>query len=221
MKLGHVVFSIILGFCGVNSARCDEPITFALTWNRQFPFNVFSFGLTPTNNFVVEESGDLLQWRPYFNIFARVGSFQVGDRFLAPIYPPQFYKVSSATQMPSQMSQSWLARNIRNYRYHMKRICFCPPYSTLSGDITVQDGQPILVENANAAGNPVTNVAPSEFKSVEQLFNLIESDMSKAEVAMISFDLQLSYPKYLHINYSSQADDDDVDYAISDLVVLE
>jgi hypothetical protein len=185
-------------------------------------YNSFTFSVPATNRFRIEESSDLVEWHPYFDLFERISSFQIGTYSLGPsLNSAAFYRISDAPADPAEMQQNWNALAIHRYRCRMTRTCFCPPYYILTADITVQDGIVISAENGTSSGSPVPDPDPAQFKSVEQLFAVIATQLTEADIMVIRFDAMTFFPDWLYLDPRYSFVDDETEYRITDFVSLD
>ena len=66
----------------------------------------------------------------------------------------------------------------------------------------------------------VLDEIPDTFKTVDQLFEIIEDATSRAEMLEVSYDQEKGYPNTINIDYSSDIADEEVSFRLSDLYFL-
>ena len=176
---------------------------FALTYADPFPridiaapaspitFQVTTGGFSPN---LIALSSDLKVWENYLTVYSKVPYFRLVD--LATVgggEPWRFYRMRiQDSQSTSQMRNGWTALGFTNYQFQLTRICFCTP-TILSGRVTVKNGKVTAVTDARGAdGVPIQNPDLSQFKSMEDLFDLVQNDQLKADVLVVVLEKNLA-----------------------------
>jgi len=181
-----------------------------------------SISNTAATNFLVEVSTDLRGWKRLLSVDARKPTVDVVDR-----NDPKdtnwmrFYRARVPGISVEDQQVGWAATGITNYSYRFTRLCFCRP-GILSGTVTVQDGMVVGVTNAFDGQISLDNSDFSQFKSVEQLFEVIrQAKLQQADTIAIKYDAVLGFPADIRLDFLAGAVDDEIEYEASDLEAIK
>jgi hypothetical protein len=116
----------------------------------------------------------------------------------------------------AQARSRWRAAGITDYRYELRRVCFCPQELVGPFAITVRGGalSSVVYVPTGAAVVP----APERHPTVEGLFGQVEAalDRNPSRIA-IDYDSALGYPTRIDVDYVAMAVDDEVTYVATGL----
>lgn len=172
-------------------------------------------------NLLVEVSTNLTNWVEYLTVHSRSSRFELNEgRILLPANQPRFFRMAATPSQVAERNRNWEERGLTHYRFRYERICFCPPHIFLSAVVTVRDGVVVAVEDIKSLGMPVANPGNAEFKSIEQLFALIEERSADHELVAVGFNDVLDYPERIETEFSERMTDDVESFRASDLVAL-
>jgi hypothetical protein len=88
----------------------------------------------------------------------------------------------------------------------------------LSGTVTVRDGMVVGVTNAFDGQISQPNPDISQFKSIEQLFEVIQqAKLQQADTIAIKYDPVLRFPARVMLDFLADAVDDEIEYEASDV----
>jgi hypothetical protein len=137
--------------------------------------------------------------------------------------PAKFYRVRSPGSGWGEARQAWVALQVREYRYHFRRFCFCfgPPGDAI---VHVRDGKVIKVEELSSPRLPPEAVMgdPSLYPTIEGLFDLLDQFVRDgADVIQFSLDPQFGFPTTISVDRLLGAIDDEVAYSASEFQRLE
>jgi hypothetical protein len=161
------------------------------------------------------------KWQNYLTVFSKIPSFSLIE--LTASLAPQdrrFYRIRTRDGLTvSEQRREWTALGFTNYQFRLTRTCSCTP-TTLSGTVTVNNGQVVAVTDARGPdGLPIENPDLSQFKSVEELFDLAQQagEQYAADVCAVAYDKSLFYPTIIEIDYNAQTVGDEFTYEASDV----
>lgn len=114
----------------------------------------------------------------------------------------------------------WAAQRVDDYRYTVRRLCFCLPEYTGPVVVTVRDGR--AAERRYAEGGAAVGAEPSAyFPPVEGLFEVVEDAIERdAAVIDVDYHPQLGYPTRISIDYDQRIADEEVSYTAEGLQPL-
>jgi hypothetical protein len=93
----------------------------------------------------------------------------------------------------------WNERQLSDYRFRVRRSCFCPKELRRERRITVRDGRPV---------RPNRHVKP--IASVGRLFNTVQDAIDgNASSLTVTYDARLGYPRTIAIDHYGQIADDE------------
>jgi hypothetical protein len=156
---------------------------------------------------LVEYSKDLKNWEPSLNIFSKVRFVRVIDRSTAgAVESPRFYRALRDVQSPGEMSNKWRALGLSKYQYKFRKLAF-PQFP--DGIVTVNDGKVVEVMYPGT-GVFVRKQDLSNYKSIEELFDIVIAETARSQVLIVEFDRSLHFPSRIEIDYDLQAVDDEI-----------
>lgn len=115
---------------------------------------------------------------------------------------------------------AWHAAGIGSYEYSYRRVCECHPDRPADTIVTVEDGEVVAVRYARddyAQDIPLAADRIRWFRTVDDLFGLLETAAARAAVVRASFDTALGFPRSLYIDYVTDLVGDEVDLTITRL----
>jgi len=165
---------------------------------RGFP--LFSIKKTNAPSVQLESSADLKTWQPQLSIYSQLDSLYVKYHDEHVTQGHRLYRAAHPAPSAAQKQTNWRALRIRSYQYDYEYAEF--GYS-VQGTVTVADGSVVGVANpiVYVDWKPVENPSSSHFKTLEQLFELIEPAISEAELVTVRFDETSHFPSRIAIDY--------------------
>jgi hypothetical protein len=114
----------------------------------------------------------------------------------------------------------WTAAGISDYRYGYRRFCECNPETPPETLVTVRDGVVTDVRHRPHGADFDVTVAEDNFqwyRTVPDLFALIESGLARATTVRVRYHEELGYPLEIFIDYGPDQPVDETDLRISRL----
>jgi hypothetical protein len=114
----------------------------------------------------------------------------------------------------------WSAAGISDYRYGYRRFCECNPETPPETLVTVRDGRVIDVRHRPHGADFDVTAAEDSFqwyRTVPELFSLIESGMARDAIVRVRYDEELGYPLEIFIDYGPDQPVDETDLRITRL----
>jgi Family of unknown function (DUF6174) len=105
------------------------------------------------------------------------------------------------------MLAKWQNLGPSNYSFSFERTCFCSP-KVLSGTVKVSGGKVVGVSDAQGDGAPIANPQLADFKSIEELFGILQTAIPVTDVLTVAFDPVLGFPIWIDIDYDVAVADD-------------
>jgi hypothetical protein len=195
-------------------------IDFNITYGGNAVSQTLTFNTPARTNFLIRQSTDLVQWRPYFNVFMRVTTAHIPDTVLRPADSRDlnFLKIDESAELPAEMRSRWEARAIKRYRFTEGLRCdLCrAPYAAR---VTVENGIVTNVENpVDQNGAPYPDADLTGLKSIEELFAKLDRYLNSGDylldVLAVRFDPLFSFPAWILL-------DAETEYHVSNLEILE
>lgn len=214
MKISQRMFLILFSLCAAPAGPAEAPVIQLHPTGERFPvaWNIDTGGAA---SLLLQNSTDLLDWQPLINIFTKARLFRFVDWSGPDQAAPRFYRAIAPGQSVDEMLGMWRALGLSKYQYKLRWSCFCRP---LSGTVTVHDGKVVAVTDArDSNGSPIPNPDLSEFKSIEDLFEIVRRESAAADALTVVFDRIMNFPTRIEIDYISQAVDDEIAYEASDV----
>ncbi len=168
----------------------------------------------------VEISSDLKSWSRYLSVFSKLPTFRVIDRAPVLLGDRNAFLRLRGGEVSGPSLADWQKQGVNRYRFVFERLCFCRSY-LMKGTVEVQDGRIVDVTNIQGDGMPVANADITQFKTIEELFEIIQTDSDQADLLVTAYDPVSFYPRLIDIDYISNAADDEITYYASDFQRLE
>ena len=115
----------------------------------------------------------------------------------------------------------WQQEGEENYSFEFSKFCYCgglfnPATIVVEADTvnTVLDpetGEPLRDPQTDELVFPKY---PDSFQTIEELFDVIENALEKADKLKVEYNQQLGYPQNIDIDYIKEAIDDEVTYKV-------
>ena len=130
-------------------------------------------------------------------------------------------QTSNAAQQLQRNKQLWAKQKISNYRYTLRRSCFCLPKSSEPMKIEVRNGKATSIVVASD-GKPVNREYFNNHDSVAKLFQVVEDAIAKkAHRLSVTYHPTLGYPTKIDIDYNKQMADEEIFLTIDNLQPLK
>ena len=125
---------------------------------------------------------------------------------------------SAVAQDTAQARERWRAAAIEDYEYSYQRVCDCHPDQLADTIVTVADGVVVAVRYARddyVEDVPVAGDRLQWFRTIEDLFVLVESAAAGDAEVRATFDPQRGYPTKVYVDYVRDLVGDEVDLTIT------
>ena len=133
------------------------------------------------------------------------------------------FSIGCATEKPqdlfNQNQQRWIAQDIRDYRYQLQVLCFCPPDITKPVIIEVRNAEPVAVTDVTS-GAPVDTDYFDNYNTINKMFATIQDAFDRDAYKVTVSYHQLGYPTNIYIDFIQLAADDEITYIISNFQPL-
>jgi len=126
--------------------------------------------------------------------------------------------MSTQAQETAQALARWEAAAIDDYEYSYQRVCDCHPDQLADTIVTVTDGVVTAVRYARAdyaQDIPVAENRLSWFRTIEDLFALVENATASDAEVRATFDAERGYPTRVYVDYVRDVVGDEVDLTIT------
>lgn len=128
---------------------------------------------------------------------------------------------SNASQQLRRSKQLWAKQKISNYRYTLRRSCFCLPKATEPVRIAVRNGK-VTSMVAASNGQPVNREYFTKYDSIAKLFDIVEDAIAKkAHRVSVTYHPTLGYPTQITIDYDQMMADEELYITIDNLQPLK
>lgn len=134
------------------------------------------------------------------------------------------------TQELSDNKAKWGSQNIEHYQIDQYVSCYCSPTLTLPVVMQVQkEDKSLLYYTTNVDWYGVTvidhemivpNDAMDLFKTVNDMFDYIETTISDADEITVSYHPELGYPLTVRVNWDLSSVDDEISFNITNFINL-
>ena len=117
----------------------------------------------------------------------------------------------------------WEAAEVADYEYSYQRVCECHPDQLADTIVTVSEGRVVAVRYARDDYAQEVAVAAEKlswYRTIEDLFSLVETARANADVVRVSFDAKHGYPATVYIDYVTDLVGDEVDLKVTRFVPL-
>lgn len=125
---------------------------------------------------------------------------------------------SAAAQDLAAGKAAWEATGIDDYEYSYQRVCECHPDIPVDTIVTVRDGKVVAVRYARKDYLEDVVLAADRvrwFRTIDDLFTLVESAQSRAAVVRAEFGSPQGYPTAIYIDYDADLVGDELDLKIT------
>ena len=122
----------------------------------------------------------------------------------------------------SEARATWAAQGIDDYRFTLRRNCFCPVRGPVV--VEVRDGEVVSVVDATTGASEQDGFALIEVfgdaATVDALLNTIAEAEGAARLEA-DYDADLGYPTHVYIDESELIADEEIGYDLEEFVVLD
>jgi hypothetical protein len=130
-------------------------------------------------------------------------------------------QTSNTSQQLQRSKQLWARQKISNYRYTLRRSCFCLPKATEPVTIAVRNGK-VTSMVAVSNGQPVNREYFTKYDSIAKLFEIVEDAIAKkAHRVSVTYHPTLGYPTQISIDYDQMMADEELYLTIANLQPLK
>lgn len=115
----------------------------------------------------------------------------------------------------------WQEQNVENYSFEFSKLCYCgglfnPATIVVKADtihavLDPETGEPLCDPQT---GELVLPNYPNSFKTIDELFDVIENAREKADELNVEYNQEFGYPQFITIDYMKEAIDDEVSYKV-------
>lgn len=122
----------------------------------------------------------------------------------------------NGTSELSQNHKKWNEAGIRNYTFDLVVSCFCPFADIMPVAVEVKDGQVVSMTDVN--GNALDEKFVQYFEeaaSMDRLFDIAKTSLSKADEVQITYDAQYGFPAAINADFIKMAMDDEISYYVN------
>jgi hypothetical protein len=112
----------------------------------------------------------------------------------------------------------WDAAGIADYEYSYQRVCECHPDQLADTIVRVRSNRVVGVRYARddyAQEVAVAAEKVSWYRTIDDLFSLLETAQASADVVRVTFDAQHGYPSSIYIDYLADLVGDEVDLRVT------
>jgi len=98
----------------------------------------------------------------------------------------------------------WAAAGIASYEYRYEKVCDCHPDTPAETIVTITNG--VVVDVRYDRQDYLSEVAVAAdnyrwFRTIDDLFTLVETASKTADTLRVAYDQTLGYPAYIYIDY--------------------
>ena len=114
----------------------------------------------------------------------------------------------------------WRSTDVVDYEYRYEKVCDCHRDKPAATIITVADGTVVAVRYSRddyVTDMPVAEKEYRWFRTIDDLFALIETATQHATTLRVAYDPTLGYPSYLYIDYDHSLLGDEVELEVTSL----
>jgi hypothetical protein len=128
---------------------------------------------------------------------------------------------SNPAQQLQRSKQLWTKQNISNYRFTLRRSCFCSFETRQPVKIEVRNGQVTSIVPA-MNGVPFNREDFTSNDSIAKLFDVVEDAIArKAHRLSVTYHPTLGYPTKIDIDYDQRMADEELSITIENLQALK
>lgn len=117
---------------------------------------------------------------------------------------------------------AWQAAGITTYDYSYQRVCECHPDIPADTIIAVRDGEIVGVRYAREDYLADVELPADRwqwFRTIDDLFALVESAQAQSALVRVTFDERYGYPSTIYIDYVADLVGDEVDMKVTSFSV--
>jgi hypothetical protein len=109
----------------------------------------------------------------------------------------------------------WKGKNIQNYTFTLRLICYCPPARTGPHTVRVVNGK-----IASVNGKPYDESVTGKIYPITEYFDFINSSLAQKPFRSdISYNPKYGYPEIVYFDFSEAIADDEIRYAITSFIL--
>lgn len=109
----------------------------------------------------------------------------------------------------------WNGKNILNYTYSLRIVCFCPPGRLGPNTVKVVNGK-----IASVNGKPYDESVTGKLYPIKEYFDFIKSTLAEKPFRSdITYNPKYGYPEIVYFDLNEAVADDEIRYAIISFVV--
>ena len=112
----------------------------------------------------------------------------------------------------------WSAAAIADYEYSYRRVCECHREQPADTIVTVRAGEVVAVRYARPDYEPEVPVAAEKiswYRTIDDLFSLVETAAAAATVVRVDYNAELGYPQAIYIDYLTDLVGDEVELEVT------
>ncbi len=114
----------------------------------------------------------------------------------------------------------WKQTALTNYAFTLEQECYCP--LPAKSRVYVENNKVFAVKDLSSNRWLDKNKEIKYFKTINQLFDLIDKNISKKPDSLhVLLDKHLGYPKLVEINPQYRIADDEINFRIRNLMMLK
>ncbi len=130
-------------------------------------------------------------------------------------------QILNASQQLQRNKQLWAKQKISNYRYTLRKSCFCLPKTNEPMKIEVRNGKATSIVVASN-GQPMNPQYFTNYDTITKLFDVVEDAITKkADRLSVTYHPTLGYPTKIDIDYNQQMADEEISLTIDNLQALK
>ena len=125
---------------------------------------------------------------------------------------------TAASQELDEGRARWQAAGIDDYEYSYQRVCECHPDIPADTIITVRDGTVVAVRYAREDYVADVELAADRvrwFRTIEDLFWLVESAESQGALLRVAYDPRYGFPAAIYVDYLADVVGDELDLRVT------
>jgi len=124
-------------------------------------------------------------------------------------------KKSESVDEFSKNKSLWNSKNISNYTFTMRLVCFCPPGRVGPHTVKVVKGKIVSVNGLQYDENKTGKLYP-----ISEYFDYISTTLAtKPFRSEITYNPKYGYPEIVYFDFIEAAVDDEIRYAITNFSV--
>ncbi len=118
----------------------------------------------------------------------------------------------------------WEAAGIESYEYRYEKVCDCHRDTPAETIVTVENGLVVGVRYDREdylTEIPVAEDSYQWFRTIDELFTLVETASRSAATLRVAYEQELGYPTYIYIDYDQAMVGEEVELQVVSLRTLE